>query len=109
MPITIHIYYRGAGDNAQKFAQEMIATGLVERIRAKKGNLQYQYFLPFDSSDTVLLIDSWQGQKALDEHHSSPIMQEITKLREKYDLHMTVQRFNASEDIPTSDLQFIKE
>ena len=108
MSITINIYYKGKGDNAKKFAEEMIAHGLVEQIRAEKGNLRYQYFLPLDSADTVLLIDSWESQQALDAHHNSRIMEQIATLRQKYDLHMTVQRFNGTEDIPIADLEFIK-
>ena len=41
---------------------------------------------------TILLIDSWADQAAIDAHHASPMMATITALREKYDLHMTVER-----------------
>jgi quinol monooxygenase YgiN len=41
----------------------------------------------------VLLIDSWRDQVAIDAHHASPMMQQLAKLREKYDLHMTAERF----------------
>ena len=40
----------------------------------------------------MLLIDSWTDQEAIDLHHASPMMKEIMKLREKYDLHMNVER-----------------
>ena len=41
----------------------------------------------------MLLIDSWIDQAAIDAHHASPMMATIAALREKYDLHMTVERF----------------
>ncbi|MBO4865682.1 MAG: antibiotic biosynthesis monooxygenase, partial [Ruminococcus sp.] len=44
-------------------------------------------------TETVLLIDSWTDQAAIDAHHASPMMQKIMELREKYDLHMTAERF----------------
>lgn len=108
MPITVNIYYKGDGNNAKKFAQEMTALGLVEQIRAEKGNLKYQYFVPLDDPQTILLVDSWESQEALDAHHNSHIMEQISTLRQKYDLHMTVQRFNCTEAIPVADLKFIK-
>ena len=109
MAITIHIYYTGEKDNAKKFAQEMTESGTVAAIRAEEGNLQYEYFLPMDRPDTVLLIDRWQDQSALDIHHGSPMMGKIIALREKYDLHMTVERY-VSDDagIPDHDKTFIK-
>ena len=46
-----------------------------------------------DDPETVLLIDRWENQEALDEHHKSPMMKEIADLREKYHLHMRVEQF----------------
>lgn len=110
MSVTINIYYSGENGSALKFAQEMISGGTVEKIRGEEGNLKYEYFLPLDNKETVLLIDSWKDQEAIDKHHASPMMEEITKLREKYDLHMKVERYISDDGgIPESDKSFIKE
>ena len=93
MAFTVNIYYTGTDGNARKFAEEMKASGLMERIRAEKDNLRYEYFLPMDDPETVLLIDAWENEEALDFHHKSPMMKEIAALREKYHLKMRVQKF----------------
>lgn len=108
MSITVNIYYTGRNGNARKFAEEMIKSGTVKKIRAEKGNLKYEYFFPMDDSETVLLIDSWENQHSIDIHHASPMMKTITELREKYDLHMKVERY-ISDDTPEKDKSFIKE
>ncbi len=77
--------------------------------RAEAGNLKYEYFFPMDDKETVLLIDNWEDQKALDAHHDSPMMGKIMELRDKYDLHMKVERFVSEESIPSKDRVFIKE
>lgn len=87
----------------------MISSGLVQYIRNEKGNLRYDYFLPMDDSETVLLIDSWQDQAALDTHHGLPLMEQISALREKYDLHMRVERYVTDESEPESDKFFIRK
>lgn len=92
MAITINIYYSGKDKSARKFAEEMISSGVVDAIRAESGNLRYEYFFPMDDEETVLLIDSWEDQAAIDAHHASDMMPKITELREKYDLHMKVER-----------------
>ncbi len=110
MAITVHIYYSGENGNAKKFAEEMLASGVVRDIRAEAGNIRYEYFLPLEDPQTVLLIDSWQDQRAIDAHHASPMMAQIAKLREKYDLHMRVERYTAQEDdIAAKDQAFIRE
>ena len=107
--ITIHITYSGTNGNARKFAEEMMARGVVAEIRNEPGNLRYDYFLPFDDQESVLLIDQWENQEALDVHHHLPLMQTIIELREKYNLTMKVERFLSDSEIPESDKKFIKE
>lgn len=109
MEIVINIYYTGENGSAKKFAQEMMSEGIVKEIRAESGNRQYEYFFPAEDAETVLLIDRWESQEALDKHHASVLMEKIAALREKYSLHMRVERFVAdSKGIPDSDKKFIK-
>ena len=46
-----------------------------------------------EDPETVLLIDQWRDQAALDFHHKSPMMQEIARLRTKYGLRLRVERY----------------
>ena len=108
--ITVNLYYTGKGGAARAFAEEMERTGTAATIRAEDGNLRYRYFFPMDDAETVLLIDQWRDQAAIDAHHASPMMAEIAALREKYDLHMRAERFLSDDSgLPEKDLQFIKE
>ena len=108
MNITVNLYYTGRNGSARAFAEEMEQSGLADEIRAEEGNLCYRYFLPLDDPETVLLIDRWRDQEAIDRHHTSPMMKRIAELREKYDLHMTVERY-VSADMPESDRSFIRK
>jgi len=76
---------------------EMESSGIADAIRAEEGNLRYEYFQPLNDPETVLLIDSWSDQEAIDAHHASPMMKQLAELRNKYDLHMTVERFVSDE------------
>ena len=105
--ITVNLYYKGQNGSARAFADEMERSGIAEAIRAEEGNLRYQYFQPLDDPETVLLIDSWTDQAAIDVHHASPMMEQLAALREKYDLHMTVERF-VSDDLG-EDARFIRK
>ena len=109
MAITVNIYYTGENGNARKFAEEMEQSGTVAAIRAEEGNKKYEYFYPKNDPETVLLIDSWESQEAIDAHHATPMMNKITELRNKYDLHMRVERFIEDETIPEQDQNFIRK
>ena len=107
--ITVNLYYKGTNGNARAFVEEMESSGIAEAIRAEEGNLRYEYFQPMGDPETVLLIDSWtdpetvllidqwSDQAAIDAHHASPMMKQLAELREKYDLHMTVERYVSDE------------
>ena len=98
MSITVHLYYRGKDGSAMKFVEEMESSGTADAIRKEDGNLRYDYYVPVNDPETVLLIDSWKDQHSIDVHHSSPMMATIAALREKYDLHMEVERFFSDDE-----------
>ena len=107
--ITLNLYYTGTNGSARAFAEEMVRSGVVAAIRAEDGYLRYEYFFPMDDPETVLLIDRWRDQAAIDAHHASPMMAEIAALREKYDLHMQVERFVSDDSgLPEKDMKYIK-
>ena len=107
--LTVNLYYTGVNGSARAFAEEMTRSGVVSAIRAEDGNLRYEYFFPMDDPETVLLIDQWRDQEALDAHHASPMMAQIAALREKYDLHMRVERFVSDESgLPEADRHYIR-
>ena len=108
MAITVNLRYTGRNGNARKFAEEMTAGGTVAAIRAEAGNLRYEYYQSLDDPETVLLVDSWENQEAIDVHHASPMMAVIAALREKYDLHMTVERYTDAET-PETENRFIRK
>ncbi|MBO4887104.1 MAG: antibiotic biosynthesis monooxygenase [Firmicutes bacterium] len=108
MSLTVNLYYTGENGNALKFVKEMEESGIAAAIRAEDGNVKYNYFQSLADPETVLLIDAWHDQKALDDHHASPMMGQLAALRDKYDLHMRVERYVTAEDY-AADHQFIRQ
>jgi len=109
LSIVMNLYYTGTGDNARKFAEEMENSGTADLIRKETGNIRYEYFVPIGQHETVLLIDIWENQEAIDRHHASPMMKTILNLREKYQLTVKAERYITDENgIPEKDLDFIK-
>lgn len=83
---------------------------MVLLIRLEKGNRRYEYFFSVEDEKTVLLVDSWDNQEAIDLHHASSVMDKIMELRIKYHLHMKVECYFLDEaEIPKEDQKFIKK
>lgn len=109
MSIIVNLYYTGMEGNARRFAEEMESSGMADAIRSESGNEGYEYFFPMKDEKTVLLIDRWKDQQSIDLHHESSMMKKITELREKYDLHMTVERYiPGTEGVSLTDSKFIR-
>lgn len=107
--ITVNLFYIGKNGGARKFVEEMESSGTADSIRHEPGNLSYDYFISLSDPETVLLIDSWESQKAIDAHHASPMMATLAKLRDKYDLHMKAVRYTKDENgLPAKDDKFIR-
>ena len=110
MSLTVNLYYTGKDGAARRFAEEMEKSGTADLIRKEEGNLKYAYFIPMDDPETVLLIDSWRDQEALDAHHASPMMATLAALREKYDLHMRAEKYVSDEEgFSGKDASFIRK
>ena len=86
----------------------MEESGTVKAIRAEEGNLWYEYDQSLEDPETILLIDSWTDQAAIDAHHASPMMQTIARLRKKYDLHRCAERY-LSEQTPETESRFLRK
>ena len=110
MAIMMNLYYTGHDGSARAFAEEMVGSGVVDRIRAEDGNLRYDYFYSMDDPETVLLLDAWKDQEAIDVHHASPMMAELAALRDKYDLKMRAERYLSDESgISEHDQAFLRQ
>lgn len=109
MSIVVNLYYTGENGSARKFAEEMESSKTADMIRSAEGNLRYEYFMPLNDPETVLLIDEWKDQASLDIHHKSSAMERIVELREKYDLHMRAERYVSDDGgVPDKDKAYIR-
>lgn len=110
MSLTFLLTYTGQNGSALAFIQEMEEQGIAAIIRNRTGNLRYGYFISHADPETVLLVDSWADQEALDSHHASPEMARIIALRDKYDLKMTAERLVSDEaNFSAHDRSFIRD
>lgn len=88
--ILLHVTYSGA--QAKNFAEAM-QQGLRSEVLSEDGCLQYDYFLPIGREDSVLLIEHWRDQRALDAHAAGEPMAKLKALKASYSLETSIERF----------------
>lgn len=93
MSITRIVYYTGEYGSAVKFAHEMEDSGAASLIRREDGNERYEYFLSMKDPETVMLVDQWRNQEAINVHETSLMKQDLLKLRKQYKLQMRIERY----------------
>ena len=99
MSITRIVYYTGENGSARRFVRDMEESGAAGLIRKEEGNERYEYFLSATDRETVMLVDQWRDQEAIDTHDASLMKKDVMALREEYHLKMRVERY-------LSELQF---
>lgn len=106
--LVVNLYCTGNNGSAQKFVEEMESSGIADAIRKEEENEKYDYLLVMKDLETVLLIDQWKDHKALDAQYASKMMKQLAQLRDKYDLHMRVERMETIDNL-ASDHVFIRK
>ena len=89
--IVLHVYY--TGEKAKEFAAEMETGGLQTAVKAEDGCLQYDYFLPTQDANTVLLLEKWRDQAAIEQHNAGENMVKLKATKAKYGLETKIERY----------------
>ncbi len=91
--IVLNVYYKGENGNAKRFAEEMEKSGIAPSVRAEEGNIEYAYFSSLGDDETVILVEKWESQRALDLHQAQKKMKTIAALRTDLGLSVCVERY----------------
>ena len=91
--IVLNVTYRCKPDMREDFLERIIAEGIDEASRAEDGNIKYDYYIPFDSSDELLLVEKWRDEVALAAHAATEHFGRLKELKPIYVLDTVIERF----------------
>jgi len=66
------------------FLEGLKTTGVHEEIRQEKGCIQYDFFLPQDHADNLLLVEKWVCAEDQKVHLKQPHMEKFNQLKALY-------------------------
>ena len=91
--IVLNVIYKCKPGKREEFLQKIRVEGIDAASRGEDGNSKYDYYLPVDSSDELLLIEKWRDADALAAHGKQPHYARLGRLKPDYVLETGIERF----------------
>ena len=82
--LGINVTYTMKPGARAAFLEGLAACGVREDVLREDGCLQYDYFLPVEGEDSVLLMEKWTSREAQKVHLTQPHMAKIAALKEQF-------------------------
>ena len=75
------------------FLKQLLEEGLDSACRAEAGNLKYDYYIPYNLCDELLLVEKWQDEDALIRHGKQPHFVRIGEVKNQYVNETVIDKF----------------
>ena len=95
--IVLNVTYKCVSGQRDRFLQKIITEGIDTASRGEAGNIRYDYYLPADGRDELLLVEKWRDADALAEHGKQPHYTRLKALKTEYVLDTIIERFEPQE------------
>ena len=82
--LGINVTYTMKPGARADFLAGLAACGVRGAVLQEEGCLQYDYFLPLEGEDSVLLMEKWTSREAQKVHLTQPHMAKVVALKEQF-------------------------
>lgn len=93
--IVLNVTYKCKPDMREEFLERIITEGIDVASRAEAGNIKYDYFVPTDGSDDLLLVEKWKDANALTEHSKQPHFKKLGELKPEFVNDTIIEKFES--------------
>ena len=91
--IVLNVTYKCKPEMVPEFLEAIITEGIDEASRSEAGNIKYDYYIPADGNDELLLVEKWQDAEALAEHGKQPHFARLGALKPELVLDTGIERY----------------
>lgn len=78
------ITYKAKPGMREKFVEEVVSRGLLERIRKDEGCIYYRYYYDADDCDKLLLVEEWTEEECQKKHMEMSHTKELLSIKDEY-------------------------
>lgn len=87
------VTYRMQPGHRADFLQQVDQLGLDRFFRTEKGCLQYDYLLPAQSADELVLLERWQNADTQQRHIQTPQFEALRQIKEAHVRATSIEQF----------------
>lgn len=80
------------------FLQEVLASGILDKIRAEKGCLRYAYYKSAENPDEILLTEQWAAPEHQPAHMQQPHMKQLLEIKNRLIQSTSLERMTTEGD-----------
>lgn len=95
--LLLNVTYTMKPGMRETFLKEVQEQGILDAVHHEDGCLQYNYYLPLEPSDTLLLVERWQDRAAQQGHLTTSHMAQLGKIKEQCVLHTQIVSATVAE------------
>ena len=84
MSFGVNVTYRVKPGRGQEFLDELSAAGIRDIVLKEEGGIRYDFYLPVEKRDEVLLVECWEKQEDQQRHVKQPhVVHQIREIKER--------------------------
>lgn len=91
--LTIIVTYKTLPGKAEAFFKAVTESGVAAGVRQEPGNRGYNFYLPLEEKDTLVLIEQWDSKEAADAHPFTDNVKKLASFKPDYVLETTAVRY----------------
>lgn len=91
--IVLNVTYKTKPGMREAFLEAIRREGVDGASRAEAGNLKYDYYLPTEGGDTLLLVEHWRDAEALAAHAKTPHFLRLGALKSAYVTETVIEKY----------------
>lgn len=91
--LALTVVYTAKPGKRQAFVDEVVARGIIDKIRAEDGCITYDYYVSEDDIDRLMLIEKWESAAHQEAHMAQPHMQELAEIKERFIDGTKIERY----------------
>ncbi|MBO5306351.1 MAG: antibiotic biosynthesis monooxygenase [Clostridia bacterium] len=91
---SIYVVYTAKDGMREAFLEAIAKEGIPKAVRAEDGCIRYDYYLPLDSKNDILLIEEWESEEKQQIHVAQPHMARLRELKDPYIEATRLGKFN---------------
>ncbi|MCQ2560568.1 MAG: antibiotic biosynthesis monooxygenase [Clostridia bacterium] len=92
-PLTIIVTYKTKPGMAKAYFEKVVSSGVAEGVRKEEGNKGYNFYMPMEEEDTIILIEKWDNKACADAHAGTDNVKKLASFKGDYVLETQAVRY----------------